>query len=159
MPTPTACSSVDRRGEPARRPRQLSQHDGAGVRACSPRRVHRCAGDNANNGRPPRRSSSPRSPRSVPRVRPASTASRRWGANGQGQASPPLVSFLRIAAGNDHPARSAAAMAPCSAGATLVGEGNPPPGTFRDVQAGEQFTCGITTSGSLTCWGATASAS
>jgi hypothetical protein len=38
-------------------------------------------------------------------------------------------------------------------GANYAGENTPPDGTFVQISAGPDFTCGVKTDGTIACWG------
>ncbi len=76
-----------------------------------------------------------------------------WGNDDQGQASPPVGSFVSVTAGRSHACALDADGAVTCWGRDDEGQSTPPAAAFAQVEAGSDFTCGVKTSGVARCWG------
>ena len=76
-----------------------------------------------------------------------------WGADDQGQASPPALDAVSLTAGFAHTcALDAEGQAHCW-GANDSGQSSPPTEVFSEIHAGGRHTCGLTDAGIIACWG------
>ena len=76
-----------------------------------------------------------------------------WGANYEGQATPPEGTFVAVSLGTVHTCAIRTDGKLACWGRNLDGLATPPEGTFVAVSAGSWHTCAIKTDGTLQCWG------
>ena len=76
-----------------------------------------------------------------------------WGADHDGEASPPSGSFTAVSANGRHSCGIRTDKTIECWGADHNGQASPPSGSFTAVAAGGFHSCGIRTNGSVECWG------
>ena len=78
-----------------------------------------------------------------------------WGADADGQATPPQGTFTQVSAGGFHTCGVQTQGTVACWGNDEIGQATPPGGTFTQVSAGNSHTCGVQTDGAVACWGFT----
>jgi hypothetical protein len=76
-----------------------------------------------------------------------------WGANPEGQSTPPAGAFAQVSAGMYVTCGLRADDTAACWGSNWWGESSPPSGTFTQLSTGVAHTCGIKTDGTVACWG------
>ena len=76
-----------------------------------------------------------------------------WGADDDGQATPPQGTFTQVSAGGFHTCGVQTQGTVACWGNDEIGQATPPGGTFTQVSAGNSHTCGVQTDGAVACWG------
>ena len=66
-----------------------------------------------------------------------------WGANSEGQATPPGGTFVQVDAAAEHTCAVRTDGSVACWGRDSAGQATPPPGTFKQISAGFRHTCGI----------------
>ena len=80
-----------------------------------------------------------------------------WGDGSDGQLRRPRGEFLSVSSGFKHTCAVSATEGSEGSvqcwGLDILGEATPTAGSYRKVSAGHEHTCGLTTSGTIQCWG------
>ena len=75
-----------------------------------------------------------------------------WGSNFGGGASPPIGTFIDVAASGHSCAVGTSGKIACW-GFNHYGKASAPDGSYTDVAVGWNHACGLQTNGTITCWG------